>query len=85
MWIGLVMVALGIGSAIGALVHYRDCLRGKPRPYPLLYDLLGAVGFLLFGVGSLLQIPFFTGSGRMLLLLLIPIAVLKWRGMLRKP
>jgi hypothetical protein len=81
-WIGLLMLALGIGSTLGALLHCRDASAGKPKPYPLLYDVLGAVGFLAFGVGTLLNRPFFAGSGRLLLLLLIPIAFLKWRGLL---
>ena len=42
--------------------------------------LLGVIG--AFGVGTLLNRPFFAGSGRLLLLLLIPIAFLKWRGIL---
>jgi hypothetical protein len=50
--------------------------------YPLKYDLIGAIGFLGFGVGSLLGIPFFTGNARFCLLLLIPVAVKKWRCML---
>ena len=73
------MLALGAGSAVAALMHYRDARRGKPLDYPLLYDLLGAIGFLAFGVGTLLRIGFFTGRGRVALLLLIPIALDKWR------
>jgi hypothetical protein len=61
------------------MLHLRDLRRGKRLQYPLLYDLLGAAGFLAFGIGSLLQIPFFTGSGRIWLLALLPIAADKWR------
>lgn len=73
------MVAVGIGSSVAALLHYRDTRQGKPTYYPLLYDLLGAVGFLVFGIGTLLDIRLFTGRGRLWLLLLIPIALDKWR------
>jgi len=73
------MVAMGVGSSFAALMHYRDARRGKRVHYPLLYDLLGALGFLAFGAGTLLGMGFFTGRGRLWLLLLIPIAVDKWR------
>jgi hypothetical protein len=79
MGIGLVMLVMGIGSAAAVVVHSRDTRSGKPARYPLSYDVLGAVGFLAFGVGTLLKVPFFTGSGRWWLLLLIPVAVDKWR------
>jgi len=79
MWLGIVMVALGVGSSAAALIHYRDSRQGKPVYYPLLYDLMGAAGFLAFGAGTLLHIGFFTGRGRLWLLLLIPIAIEKWR------
>jgi hypothetical protein len=38
--------------------------------------------FLVFGIGALLQMPLFIGRARLLLLLLIPIALLKWAGIL---
>jgi hypothetical protein len=79
MGIGLVMLVMGIGSLAAAGVHSRDTRKGKPARYPLLYDVLGAVGFLAFGAGTLLGVPFFTGSGRWWLLLLIPVAIDKWR------
>jgi hypothetical protein len=79
MGLALVLLILGIGSTVAAALHLRDSSRGKPLQYPLLYDLLGAAGFLAFGIGSLLGIPSFTGSGRVWLLVLLPIAVDKWR------
>ena len=75
-------MVLGIGSSAGAVLHYRASRHGKAPPYPLFYDLLGAVVFLAFGAGTCLHLPFFTGSGRWWLLLLIPVAALKWRGVL---
>src|SRR5689334_20155457 len=83
MWISLVMLVMGIGSSAAAVMHSRDARRGRPVYYPLFYDLIAAVGFLAFGMGSLLGIEFFAGSGRWWLLLLIPIAVDKWRRTLR--
>ena len=78
MAIAILMVTLGIGSSVAALMHWLDGRRGKPVFYPLFYDLLGAAGFLGFGVGTLLGIGFFTGRARLWLLLLIPVAVDKW-------
>jgi hypothetical protein len=79
MTIGLVMLLMGVGSLAAALMHHRDQRRGTPVRYPLAYDVLGAAGFLAFGGGTLLGVPFFCGSGRWLLLLLIPVALDKWR------
>jgi hypothetical protein len=61
------------------MLHLRALRRGKRLQYPLLYDLLGAAGFLAFGIGSLLQIPFFRGRGRIWRLALLPIAADKGR------
>lgn len=79
MWIAILMLGMGVGSSAAAVMHFRDGRRGRPVYYPLFYDLLGALGFLTFGAGSLVGIEFFAGSGRWWLLLLIPIAVDKWR------
>src|SRR3954467_2221663 len=79
MWIAVIILAMGAGSSAAAIMHSRDARRGRPVYYPLSYDLLGAVGFLAVGAGSLFGIEFFAGSGRWWLLLLIPIAVDKWR------
>ena len=79
MWLGVVLVTVGVGSSAAAAMHWRKMQRGEPAYYRLAYDLLGAAGFLLFGVGSLFQIEFFTGRARFWLLLLIPIAIDKWR------
>src|SRR5438128_2357918 len=79
MEIGIVMLVMGIGSSAAAVMHYRNARRGEPVYYSLFYDLLGALGFLAFGAGTLFRIEFFTGTGRLWLLALIPIAVEKWR------
>jgi hypothetical protein len=79
MAIGWVMLLMGVGSLAASVAHRRDARKGKPVWYPLAYDVLGAVGFLAFGGGTLLGVPFFCGSGRWLLVLLIPVALDKWR------
>ena len=83
MWAGIVMIALSIGSSAGAFLHYRASRHGEAPLYPLFYDLLGAVVLLAYGAGTCLRLQFFTGSGRWWLLLLIPAAAVKWRGVLR--
>ena len=30
MWLGIVMVALGVGSSAAALIHYRDSRQAEP-------------------------------------------------------
>jgi hypothetical protein len=79
MEIGIVMLVMGVGSSTAAVMHYRNARRGEPVYYPLSYDLLGALGFLAFGAGTLFRIELFTGTGRLWLLALIPVAIDKWR------
>jgi hypothetical protein len=79
MWLGVVLVIMGVGSSAAAAMHWRKMRRGEPVYYPLLYDLLGAAGFLLFGVGTLLKVGLLIGRARLWLLLLLPIAIDKWR------
>jgi hypothetical protein len=82
MILGMLLIAFGLGACFSAVVHYRDSGEGRPLRYPLSYDLVGAAMFLVFGIGALLQMPLFIGRARLLLLLLIPIALLKWAGIL---